>query len=63
MIWFGLFRSRVLDGVPYANDLLQEYSQKKEGEGIRTGEERKARRGAENLFEEIIAENFPNLGK
>lgn len=42
MIWFGFFRSRVLDGVPYANDLLQEYSQKKEGEGIRTGEERKA---------------------
>ena len=29
--------------------------------GIPEGDERE--KGAENLFKEIIAENFPNLGK
>ena len=29
--------------------------------GVSEGEERE--KGAENIFEEVIAENFPNLGK
>ena len=31
--------------------------------GIRGSRRRRERERAENLFEEVIAENFPNLGK